>query len=300
MILVVGATGLLGGMITQQLLQKGNDVRILVRHNSPAAELAKKGLGTPAQTLIDAGAQPVYGDLKDRASLDEACTGIETVITTANSILRGGEDSIESVDFQGTQNLIDAAQEAGVHRFIYTSVAGADINSPNPLSQAKAACEAHLIESELDFTILQPGPFMEVWIGAVVGIPLQAGRPVTLVGEGNHQHAFVAVGDVVAYAVTAVNHPDAHNAVIPIAGPDAYTWTEIVDTTRHVLGQPLSIRYVPLGETVPLIPEVMSPMLSGMETYEDQIDMSEISATYGIQPTSLASFAERFFGIAAR
>lgn len=300
MILVVGATGLLGGMITQQLLQREHNVRILVRHNSPAAELAKQGLGTPAQTLIDAGAQPVYGDLKDRASLDEACAGIETVITTANSILRGGEDTIKSVDLKGTQNLIDAAQEAGVDHFIYTSVAGADINSPNPLSQAKAACEAHLIESGLDFTILQPGPFMEVWIGAVVGIPLRAGRPVTLVGKGNHRHAFVAVGDVAAYAVTAVSHPAAHNVVIPIAGPTAYTWTEIVDTTKHVLGQPLSINYVSLGETVPLIPEVMSPMMSGMETYEDQIDMSETSETYGIQPTSLATFAKRSFGITAR
>jgi uncharacterized protein YbjT (DUF2867 family) len=79
MILIVGATGLLGGMITQQLLAQDKEVRILVRHNSPSEGLAQQGMATPAQTLIDAGAQPVYGDLKERSSLDSACQGIDTV-----------------------------------------------------------------------------------------------------------------------------------------------------------------------------------------------------------------------------
>lgn len=299
MILIVGATGLLGGMITQQLLQKGKNVRILIRHNSPAAEMAKQGLGTPAQTLIDAGAQPIYGDVKDRASLDAACAGVETVITTANSILRGGEDTIESVDLNGTQSLIDAAKAAGVGHFIYTSAAGVAVDHPNPFFQAKAACEAHLAASGLDYTILKPGVFMEVWIGAVVGIPLQAGQPVGLVGKGNHQHAFVSVGDVAAYAVTAVSHPAARNKAILIASPAPYTWTEIVETAGQALGQSLPINYVPMGETVPLIPESMSQLLNAMETYEDAIDMSETASIYGIQPTPLATFAERFFGVAA-
>ncbi len=300
MILIVGATGLLGGMITQQLLQRGERVRILVRHNSPAAEMAKQGLGTPAKTLIDAGAQPIYGDLKDSRSLDEACAGIKTVVTTANSVLRGGEDTIESVDLQGTQCLIDAAKKANVHHFIYTSAAGVDINHPNPLFQAKATCEAYLVASGMDYTILKPGIFMEVWIGAVVGIPLQAGQPVTLVGQGDHRHAFVTVGDVATYAVTGTTHPAARNTAILIAGPAPYTWTQIVETTGQVLSQPLPINYIPIGDTVPLIPEMMSSMLSGLETYEDNIDMSKTALLYGIQPTSLETFAENFFGVVAR
>ena len=84
MILVAGATGRLGGMIALQLLAKGKDVRVLVRHNSPSEALAAMGMATRAQTLIDAGAQPVYGDLKDRASLDAAVAGVDTVVTTAN------------------------------------------------------------------------------------------------------------------------------------------------------------------------------------------------------------------------
>lgn len=254
-------------------------------------------MGTPAQKLIDAGAQPIFGDLNDRATLDTACAGVETVITTANAVLRGGEDTIESVDLQGTQSLIDAAKAAGVQRFIYTSAAGVDVSHPNPLFQAKAICEAYLAKSGLDFTILKPGVFMEVWIGAVVGIPLQAGQPVTLVGKGDHRHAFVSVGDVATYAVTAVDHPAARNKAILIAGPAPYNWTKIVHTIGQVMGKSLPINYVAAGETVPLIPESMSSLMSAFETYEDSIDMSETATVYGIEPTPLATFAERFFGI---
>ena len=79
MILVVGATGQLGGMITQRLLAEGKDVRILVRHNSPSEELAKQGLATSSQTLIDAGAQPVYGDLKEPVYALADAMGYEVV-----------------------------------------------------------------------------------------------------------------------------------------------------------------------------------------------------------------------------
>ena len=47
-------------------------------------------MATAPQLLLDAGAQPVYGDLKDPASLEPACRGVRTVVTTANSALRGG------------------------------------------------------------------------------------------------------------------------------------------------------------------------------------------------------------------
>lgn len=299
MILVVGATGLLGGSITQQLLKKGEDVRILIRQNSPSEEMAKQGLATSAHLLIDAGAEPIYGDLKDPGSLVNACLGVETVITTANSILRGGEDTIESVDCRGTQELIDAAQGAGVGHFIYTSARGVHIDHPNPFFRAKAACEERLVASGMNYTILKPGMFMEVWIGAVVGIPFRSGLPITLVGHGNHRHIFVAIKDVVDYAVTAVTHPAAHNAEVLIGGAHSYSWTQIVKTVEEVTGRSLQINYAPLDSSVPLIPEVMSSMMSALEMYDDEMDMRATAAIYGIEPTPLETFAEEFFGVPA-
>ncbi len=93
MIMVVGATGIVSGMITRRLLEDGKDVRILVRTNSPSQQLAREGRATSAEELIGAGAQPAYGDLRNRASLDAAVQGVEAVITTANSAGREGEDN---------------------------------------------------------------------------------------------------------------------------------------------------------------------------------------------------------------
>ena len=80
------------------------------RHNPFAEQLSKFRMATTLDTLRQAGAQVVYGDMKDPPSLAAACQGIETVITTANSVLRGGEDNIESVDHQGNLSLIAAAK----------------------------------------------------------------------------------------------------------------------------------------------------------------------------------------------
>lgn len=65
--------------------------------------------------------EPVIGDPKDRASLDEACMGVKAVITTANSSKGSGDDNVELVDLQGNPDHIDAASGAGVEQFIFTS-----------------------------------------------------------------------------------------------------------------------------------------------------------------------------------
>ena len=257
MILIVGATGLLGGMITRQLLAQGKAVRILVRQNSPSATLAPQGMATAAQSLIDAGAQPVDGDLKDRASLAAACVGIDTVLTTANAAMRAGKDTFDSVDLQGTKNLIDAAKAAGVRHFIYTSAFGSAPEHPNPLYAAKGQCEAYLKASGMTYTMLKPGPFMEIWIGSIIGGPLAASQAVTLVGEGVRKQAFVAMGDVVAYAVAAVDNPARHNQEILIAGTSSTSWREAVAAVERATGQPIPIRYVQPGEAIPLMPPAM-------------------------------------------
>jgi len=296
MILIVGATGLLGGMITRQLLAQGKTVRILVRQNSPSVALAPQGMATAAQALIDAGAQPVDGDLKDPASLAAACVGIDTIITTANAAMREGEDTFDRVDLNGTKNLIDAAKAAGVRHFVYTSTFGSAPNHPNPLLDAKGQCEVYLKASGLTYTILKPGPFMEMWLGVIIGIPLRAGQPVTLVGEGARKQAFTAMDDVVAYAVAAVENPRAYNQEILIAGAPPYSWTEAVAAVERVVGQPIPICYVQPGEAIPLVPPAMGGMLSALEMADSIIDMQKTAATYGIALTSVDAFARQFFG----
>ena len=287
MILVVGATGLVGGMTTRGLLKQGNDLRILVRP------------GSPYQPLVDAGAQPVLGDLKDPPSLAAACAGVKTVITTASAGQRGGDDTPQTVDLEGNQHLIDAARAVGVRQFIFVSAFSADEDSPVPLARAKAQTEAYLRRSGLPYTILAPNGILDVVLPLVVGGPVRAGQPVTLVGEGRRHHSWVAAADVAAFAVAAVGHPAAVNRRLAIGGPEAVSWRDVIAVYEAVLGRPLPVETIAPGELLPNLPpipgltELLSGLLAAMETFDSPIDMTEATGTFGVQLTPLEEVVRR-------
>ena len=290
MILVVGATGVVGGMITRRLLEQGREVRVVVRRDSPSSQLVQQGLATSAEELIESGAQPVHGDLRDRASLEAAVGGVETVITTANSAMRGGADNSQSVDLEGNRNLIEAAQEASVEHFVFVSALGAEPDHPSPYMQAKAKTEATLRASGMGYTILAPNAYMEVWPALVVGMPAVQGQPVTLIGEGRRRHSFISNRDVAAFALAAVDNPEARNQYLAIGGPEPLTWRDVVATYERVLERPISVEFVAAGEPVPGLPDPMPTLLTSMETYDSAIEMDEISRTFDVQLTTLETF----------
>lgn len=295
MILVVGATGSVGGRVTRGLLQQGQAVRFLARNNPISEELAKQGRANTAQSLIEAGAQAVPGDLKDRASLDEAVKGVDTVITTASASKRGGDDTLTSVDLQGTLSLIEAARAAGVRRFVYTSALGAVEGSPVPMFNIKGTCAAALERSGMEYVILTPSILMEILIGMVVGIPLMARQPIALIGRGDHHHNFISESDAAAFVVAALSNSHAVNRRIDIGGPDSYTWTEIVTAVGQAMGTALPVQYLPLGSQVPLLPEGVGGFLNAMETFESFIDMNQTAPAFGVQLTTLDEYIRRTF-----
>jgi uncharacterized protein YbjT (DUF2867 family) len=290
MILVVGATGIVGGMIARRLLEEGKEVRVLVRRDSPSSQLVQQGLATSAEELIKAGARPVHGDLRDRASLDVAVEGVKTLVTSANSAFRGGADDPQSVDLEGNRNLIEAARDAGVEHFIFVSLLGADPDHPAPFMQAKARSESALRESGMDYTILAPTAFMEVWPAMVVGMPALQDRPVTLVGEGRRRHSFISNRDVAAFAVAAVDHPAARNQYLAVGGPEPLSWRDVMATYERVLGRSIPVEYVAAGEPVPGLPDPMPALLAGMETYDSVVEMEETSSTFDVPLRALETF----------
>ncbi|HUF50009.1 MAG TPA: SDR family oxidoreductase [Longimicrobiales bacterium] len=278
MILVSGATGVLGGMITHGLLERGAAVRVLVRE------------GSDHGALVGAGAEPVIGDMKDAASLARACAGVAQVITTANSASRGGADTAESVDHRGNVSLIDAARDAGVSEFIFVSALGAAAESPVEFFRAKAAAETHLAASGMAWTILQPNLFMEVWIGMLIGLPLQQGLPVTLVGAGDHRHTFVSMRDVAAFVLAASASRGARGRTLVIGGPEAVTWLDVVRRAEQVIGRPIPVAHVAPGEPLPGLPSVVADLAAAMETYETVLDTTPLAAEFDISLTSVTEF----------
>jgi NADH dehydrogenase len=292
MILVAGATGQLGGLITRRLLEQGQSVRILVRPHSSY------------QSLTQAGARAVLGDLKERTSLTAACEGIETVITTANSALRGGEDNTETVDWQGNRNLIDAAQTAGVKQFIFISALGVDVNSPVPMFQAKARSEACLRSSGMPYTILAPGVFMEVWFPMMIGRAVQSGQGVAIIGQGRSKHSFISVADVVAFTLAAINHPAAINQHVPLGGPESTSWRDVIAACERVLGRSINVESLPPGAAIPGLPEplggMVGMMMTGLEMSDTAFDMTETARTFGVKQITVEEVVRQLFASAAQ
>ncbi|MCL4863760.1 MAG: SDR family oxidoreductase [Caldilineaceae bacterium] len=287
MILIIGATGLVGGLIARQLLQNRQDVRILVRPNSPY------------QPLVEAGAQPIFGDLKDPLSLAPALAGIDTVVSTATAGQRSGKDTIDSVDLAGNQNLIDAVARAGVQQFIFVSALGATPDSPVPLMRAKGMAEARLRDSGIGYSILALNGIMDVMLPWIVGGLARTGQPVTLVGEGRRRHSWVAAADVAAFAVAAIGHLAAMNQRLVIGGPEAVSWRDVVATYERVLGRPISVQTIAPGELLPNLPPVpgladaLSSVMAFLETFDSPIEMAETARTFGVRLTPLEGFVRQ-------
>ena len=282
MILVAGATGQLGGLIARSLLQNQKPVRILKRNGSYDDDLA------------DVGAETAIGDLKDKDSLRAACIGVDVVITTANSTARGGDDTIQTVDRDGNRNLIEAAAAEGVRRFIFMSVLGASPDHPLPLMRAKGETERRLRDTDMAWTVLQPNLFMDKLPIAVVGWPALAGQPVTLIGEGQRQHSLVAMRDVAAFAIAALDRKDAQGQTLPIGGPQAVSFRDVVATFQQELGRQIPVQTMPLGQPLPGIPTMISELLTTLETYDSPLDMTALAAAYRIIPTTLTNFVRSF------
>jgi uncharacterized protein YbjT (DUF2867 family) len=281
MILVVGATGLLGSTITHRLLADGHAVRILGRPGSDYA------------ALVQAGAELAEGDLKDPPSLRRACTGVATVITTANSAGRGGSDTVESVEIEGNRHLVDAAAASGVDHFIFISALGAAEDSPIPFMRGKALAEHYLRESGVPFTILQPNIFLDVWAGMLVLGPAATGRPVTLIGEGMRRHAMIAVRDVASFTIACVGNAAAHNRTLMLGGPEAVSWRDVVAVCSRVLGREIPVVTVTPAEGLPGLPETVSQLAAIFESYDSVLPMEDVAAEFGVRMTTVEEFVRQ-------
>lgn len=275
MILVAGATGMVGGMIVDGLLAQGRQVRALVRSPESAERLGARG------------AETVMGDLKDRASLDRACAGVDVVVTTANSAARGGADTPETVEEQGNRNLVDAARAAGVRHFVFTSALGSALDSPVPFLRGKAIAERYLKESGLTSTILMPNLFMEIWCPNVVGQAVLAGRPVVLVGEGQRRHSMISAVDVARFAAAAAGNDRANNRVLVLGGPQPVSWHDVVAAYERVTGRHIEIQYIPMGQSLPGFPEFVSGFMNLLESYDSVIPMDSLADEFGVRQVFL-------------
>jgi uncharacterized protein YbjT (DUF2867 family) len=250
MILVVGATGILGSEICTRLRREQAGVRALVRQSANRDRLA---------VLRDAGVELCIGDLKDPASLREACEGAEVVISTASSTLsRQDGDSVETVDRMGQLSLIETARTAGVKHFTLVSIPRQRLRE-SPLTRAKAEVERTLAASGLDYTILAADFFMEVWLSPALGFDVSH-RKAIIFGDGNAPISWISYHDVAEFAIRSHSTPSARNQHFDIGGPQDLSPLDVVAVFEQGTGELFEKQFVPESVLLAQLEQANDPL----------------------------------------
>jgi uncharacterized protein YbjT (DUF2867 family) len=285
MILVVGATGLLGGRVCERLRAEGQPVRALVRRTSnPDKVNALRSLGCELAT----------GDLKDPPQIEAACEGISALISTASSTLsRQAGDSIETVDLQGQLALANAARSAGVSRFVFVSFRD-DPAVQYPLTQAKRSVERAI--ADLDFTSIQASYFMEVWLSPAVGFDYIHGR-ARIYGSGLKPISWVSYRDVAEFCIAPILRSVAGCSVLPVGGPEALTPLEVVKIFEEESGRRFELETIPdakLREQFDSANDPLEKSFAGLMlqyAHGDAIDMRGLLESIPVRLTSVREHA---------
>ncbi len=250
--LVVGSTGLLGLDVCGRLRARGLPVRGLVRPGS-ARESALAALGV----------ETAHGDLKDAPSLEMACRGVATVVTTATSTTsRRSGDNLRTVDLSGQLAVLEAARRAGVRRYVFVS-ASPNLPADNPLIRYKREVERAVRGSGLGWTILQPSCFMEIWFSSAVGWNIAAGR-ARVFGPGDAPVSYIAIGDVAEYAVLAATRPESVGRVLELGGPSPVSQRGAVRAFEEATGRRFRVSRMPelVVRTMSLLLRPFDPITS--------------------------------------
>jgi uncharacterized protein YbjT (DUF2867 family) len=232
MILVAGGTGRLGGIVVERLAARDMSVRVLSRDPSRP------------RSPITEGVEFVVGDVRVASSLGAALAGAETVISAITGFGPGGDGPGE-VDLHGNLNLISAAKAAGAKHFILVSIHGASSNHPMELYRAKFMAEERLRESGLDWTIIRPTVFMELWAG-IVGDSLLKSGTATVFGRGENPINLVSVRDVAQFVELAVVDGRLRERILDVGGPENLTLNRLVEILAAGSGRRAKARHIPL------------------------------------------------------
>lgn len=290
MILVVGATGLVGSEICDQLAAKGKQVRSLVRATADPAKVDR---------LRALGAEIVVGDLRDAESLKIACRGVNAVINTASALPFNyvpGENTPQTTDQDGVLSLIAAARAAGVQHFVVISFPAVALEFP--LQDAKRAVEAGLRGSGLTYTVLQPTFFSEVWLSPGMGFDYP-NHKATVYGEGEAPISWISFADVAQFAVATLSNPAARNATLELGGPEPLSPLRVGKIFEKVAGQPFEVTHVPVEALQGQYAAATDPMQKSFAglmlgyTNGVAIDMRETLKAFPIRLTSVEEYARR-------
>jgi uncharacterized protein YbjT (DUF2867 family) len=255
-VLVTGGAGFVGNNIIAKLVEQGKPVRAMVR-NPDKAKMRLSQFGDKIEI--------VKGDVTDRASLKPLMDGVSAVVHTVAISMEKGGNTYEEVNYQGTINVVDAALDAGIKRFINISQNGADPNLPYRFLASKGKAQAYVAESGLDWTAIRPSAifgdqdeFFNTFARLVKLTPII----FPLIGGGKAEFQPVSVLDVAEASVRSLDDDGTIGKEFTVGGPEVLTLGDIEKRVIKALGTSRLMLPVPVGLLRPVV-VVMQNILPG-------------------------------------
>jgi len=233
-ILLTGGTGFVGGHVLKALRVSDRPLRCLVRD--------------PSKASLDC--ELVQGEMTDPASLRRAVDGTDTVVHLV-AIRQGKKEQFERVMAQGTRDLLAAAKEAGVGRFVLMSALGTSQESKGlvPYYGAKWEMEQATESAGIPYVIFRPS-FIFAGDGGILPTFAKLAKlaPVTpITGSGTQRIQPIWADDVGAYFDRAIDLDPATNRTFELGGPDVVSWNEFWERLKRARGIRRPSVHVPMG-----------------------------------------------------
>lgn len=280
MIFITGGTGFVGRNLIKRLTDEGKKVRCLVRSGE-------------SDYLSGLGVEVVKGDVLNSADL-ATMQGCDTVIHLVG-IWRAKMAVYKRLHLQGTSNVVEAAKNAKIKRFIYLSAMGVSLKLPTGFYITKGESEEIVKNSGLEYTIFRPaviiGPGDEFTTALIDMIKKSPLAPV--LGDGKVRLQPLWVGDIVDCLVKCLDLPQAINRTYDIAGCDVLTYDQILDAIMDVLSVSKKKIHLPLdlispvirlaGMVIPNLP-ISYDELKIMRT-DNVCDVSKLVSDFGLKQT---------------
>jgi uncharacterized protein YbjT (DUF2867 family) len=242
-ILLTGATGVVGGELLPALLAAGHEVRVLVRDPRKLGE-----------HRVDV--QITLGDLRDPLSMRHAMRGIETVVHLAATIRDQPGGTIEELNGLATVRLLRSAERAGASRFLFFSAMGATGFQRTRFFRSKALGEHAVLESPLRATVFAPSIVYrpgDPWITLLQRLSILPAVPVS--GSGRSRYQPIWARDVARCVSSSLDGSDetakgkadgGPNGRYELAGPEILSYDEIVERVLEASGRDRPLLHTPL------------------------------------------------------
>ncbi len=287
-VLVSGAAGLVGRHTCEELTKAGWKVRAFVRNPSKAA-----------MRLAHLPVELHVGDIRNADSVAKAMAGCGSVVHLAAVAIERKGQGYDDVNTDGTTTLLDAAQIAGVDRFIYMSQNGADSASPHSFLRSKGLAQDAVIASGLSHTVLKPsvifGPEDE-FVNVLARLVRLSPVVYPLPDGGRARFQPIAVRDVAKAVRVSLEKQATRRGTYVIGGPAALSLREMTERILAAMGVSRKIVSVPISALKPLIalatkalpnPPVTTSLLE-LLSLDNTVQQNAITEVFGITPTPFA------------